>query len=640
MKKGVFRKATILMGVQNNLYFQKYLAPLKSNIVNSSIILFLALLFSPCTLIGQTIQKYKGDFPDPNKTQNGIAVFEYIEDTESHERIKNGLFVYDFKGVGDYEGFNQNISGTFKDGKREGVWNFSVTMTDFGVKNPYYTGMLKAKTSYNNGKPEGIWTYSYTYKKRNQVYSYGTLKWGEFSADTKTEVSYSFREGQLCGPVKIIDNANSITIDGTVAENGILDGKWTIVDNLKGTTKVVEYRNSILFDSYTRNISGEIIKRISPDDKKRFEEISEIKKMTEEQRLDAGVKVDTIRTGFINDWCFELASYTNVFYEPTYFMPKSIGGELGFDGLKEIVITRERRTPLNEVYEYNSSNQYFENGNYNMAFIMVQKIISDPWIFNTLSRTDKNKVESFFKTCNDSVSALIKRSLTNIPYLNNLEISINDFGQEVLNSNLWKSNPFIIRGGYYDGQTSTHNGNWFNRDGKELWSQLRGYYPIWTQFITDNFLGMKEAVDADSRNKEIVNINFNENGIYNAAMNYTYDIRDSSSFLSKSLLKDYYKSIELFSLLSELDSLRRDVDSVIESYDDKSITKAFQRIKEYYTGMLANINTIDLLLSKFNFEKTSYENIYKYLKSSDKDSLKVLLKKSNDIPNFIDAMKN
>ena len=56
--------------------------------------------------------------------------------------------------------------------------------------------------------------------------------------------------------------------------------------------------------------------------------------------------------------------------------------------------------------------------------------------------------------------------------------------------------------------------------------------------------------------------------------------------------------------------------------------------------MLANINTIDLLLSKFNFEKTSYENIYEYLKSSDKDSLKVILKKSDDIPTFIDAMKN
>lgn len=640
MKKGILTIYALITYLQNLSCYQEIKMEFKSKFLNLKQVLNLIMIGFPILLCGQTLQKYKGDFPDPNKVQNGIAEYEYIEDMVSHERIKNGIFIYGFKGVGDYKGYNQNISGTFKNGKRDGVWNYSVTMNDFGVKNPYYTGVLTAKTAYKNGKPDGMWTYNYSYKKRNQVYSYGTLKWGEFSEDLKTEVIYSFKEGQLCGPVKIIDNVKGITIEGTIEANGMLDGKWTMINTIQGTTLVVEYKNSILFDSYTRNVSGEIIKRISPEDKKRYEEISEIKKMTEEQRLDAGVKVDTIRTGFINDWCFELASYTNVFYEPTYFMPKSIGGELGFDGLKEIVITRERRTPLNEVYEYNRSNQYFENGNYNMAFIMVQKIISDPWIFNTLSRTDKNKVESFSKTCNDSVSALIKRSLTNISYLNNLEISIKDFGQEVLNSNLWKSNPFIIRGGYYDGQTSTHNGNWFNRDGKELWSQLRGYYPIWTQFITDNYLDMKEAVDADSRNKEIVNINFNENGIYNAAMNYTYDIRDSSSFLSKSLLMDYYKSIELFSLLSEVDSLRRDVDSLIESYDDKSITKAFQRIKEYYTGMLANINSIDLLLSKFKFEKTSYENIYKYLKSSDKESLKVLLKKSSDVPNFIDAMKN
>lgn len=640
MKKGVFPIANILSYFNNLSHHQEIYRVINSKIANTTSVLSLILICFPFVVHVQILQKYKGEFPDPNKNQNGIAMYEYMEDTESHERIKNGLFVYDFIGVGDYKGFNQNISGTFKDGKREGVWNFSVKMNDFGVKNPYYTGILIAKTSYKNGKPEGIWTYNYSYKKRNQVYSYGTLKWGEYSEDLKTEVSYSFKEGQLCGPVKIIDNIKGITIEGAFASNGMLDGKWTIVNNIQGKTKVVEYRNSILFDSYTRNVSGEIIQRISPEDKKRYEEISEIRKMTEEQRLDAGVKVDTIKTGFINDWCFELASFTGVFYEPAYFMPKSIGGEKGFDGLKEIVITRERRTALNEVYEYNRSIQYFENGNYNMAFITVQKIISDPWVFNTLSRTDKNKVEDFSKTCNDSLSALIKRSLTNISYLNNLETSINDFGQEVLNSGLWKSNPFIIRGGYYDGQTSTHDGNWFNRDGKELWSQMRSYYPIWTQFITDNYIGMKQAVDADSRNKEIVNINFNENGKYNAAMNYTYDIRDSSSFISKSLLKDYYKSIELFSLLSELDSLRKDVDSLIDSYDDKSITKAFQRIKEYYTSMLANINTIDLLLSKFNFEKTSYENIYEYLKSSDKDSLKGILKKSDDIPTFIDAMKN
>ena len=77
-------------------------------------------------------------------------------------------------------------------------------------------------------------------------------------------------------------------------------------------------------------------------------------------------------------------------------------------------------TNVNEFDKYNRSIQYFENGKYNMAFITVQEIISDPWIFNTLSRTDKNKVETFSKTCNDSVSALIKRSLTNISYLNNL----------------------------------------------------------------------------------------------------------------------------------------------------------------------------------------------------------------------------
>lgn len=596
------------------------------------------LIFTPFVDYGQDLKKYKGDFPDPNKTQIGIATYDYLEDSETHERIKNGLFVYDFKGVGDYKGFNQNISGTFKDGKREGVWNFSVTMNDFGVKNPYYTGILKAKTSYANGKPEGIWTYNYTYKKRNQVYSYGTLKWGEFSEDLKTEVSYSFKEGQLCGPVKIMDNIKGNTIEGTFASNGMLDGKWTIVDNLKGTTKVVEYRNSILIDSYTRNSTGEIIQRISSEDKKRFEEIYEIRQMSEEQRIDAGVSVDTVNYSYLNDYLFW---YSRNFFEPVYFMPTTIGGELGFSTpTKEIVIVRERRTPLSELYDYKDAIGYVERGKFNMAFYLLHKIVNNASVYNTLSKTDKNLVEVLSKKCNDSIIETIKLSLKNTSYLNGLSSSLNNYGQNILNSGLWKSQPFKIQGGYYDGQTSTHNGNWFNRDRMELWSQLRGNYPIWTQLITDNYLKMKEAVDVDTKKKEIVEFNFDENGIYNTNKYYTYDIRDSSSFISKSLLKDYCKSIELFSLLTELDSLKRDVDSLIDSYDDKSITKAFQRIKEYYNSMLANINTIDLLMSKFNFEKTSYVSVYKYLKSSDKDSLKVILKKSDDIPNFIDAMKN
>lgn len=621
MKKSVFLIIASLPSFKNFSCSQK-----KKSIYSIfvDVIFTTGLIFTPFLDYGQDLKKYKGNFPDPNKTQIGIATYDYLEDSETHERIKNGLFVYDFKGVGDYKGFNQNISGIFKDGKREGVWTFSITMNDFGVKNPYYTGVLKAKTSYLNGKPEGMWTYNYTYKKRNQVYSYGTLKWGEFSEDLKTEVSCSFKEGQFCGPVKIIDNIKGNTIEGTFASNGMLDGKWTIVDNLKGTTKVIEYRNSILIDSYTRNSTGEIIQRISSEDKKRFEEIYEIRQMSEEQRIDDGVSIDTVNSSYLNDYLFW---YSRNFFEPVYFMPTTIGGEFGFStATKEIVIVRERRTPLSKLYDYNDAIGYVQLGKFNMAFYLLHKIVNDANVYNTLSKTDKNLVEDLSKKCKDSITETIKLSLKNTSYLNALRSSLNNYGQNILYSGLWK--------------TSTYNGNWFNRDRKELWSQLRGNYPIWIQLITDNYLNMKEAVDVDTKKKEIVKFNFDENGIYNTYNYYTYDIRDSSSFISKSLLKDYYKSIELFSLSTDIDSLRRDVDSLIDSYDDKSITKAFQRIKEYYNSMLANINTIDLLMSKFNFERTSYESIYKYLKSSDKDSLKVILKKSDDIPNFIDAMKN
>jgi hypothetical protein len=608
--------------------------------MNSKVILILTLIITSFSVCGQTILKYKGVFPDPNKSQSGTATYEYFEDEKSHEYIKNGLFLYDFKGVDSYAGFNQNISGSFKDGKRDGIWSFLVSMNDFGVQNPYFTGTLKATTSYNNGGPDGTWTYTYLYRKRNKIYSYGAYKWSEFSSELKTEIIYTFKDGQLCGPVKIIDNDKGYSIEGSFASNGMLDGKWTIIDYSKGTTEVIEYKNSILFDSYKRNTSGEIIQRISDKDKKRFDDIAEIKKMTEEQRLDAGVHVDTTKTGFINDWCFKLAEYTNVFYEPVYFMPNTIGGDLGFGGLKEIVIKQERRTPLDNVSDYISSQTQFKTGSYHLAFESTQKIIRDSGIYNTLSNKDKNKLEIFSKTCNDSIVEILKRSSTNISYSSDLKKSIEQFGQNLLNSGIWKSNPFIIQGnGYYAGQTTTHDGNWYNR-GDIAWSSLRSNYPIWTQLITDKYLEMKNALREDERNGKIVHYNFDVNGNYTRNKTYTYDIRDSSSFISKPLLSEYNKSIEAFDLFIKLNKVKNEVDRITESYDDKLIRKEFVKINDHYNNLLINCNLCSQLSSSFQSALSDFDEIIKYLKSNDKDTLKDLIKKSQDTPSLINSLKN
>ena len=63
----------------------------------------------------QTLKTFNGTFND-GKLQNGTAVYTYYEDPNTHEYLKQGAFKYTFTGKGDYQGYDQTITGNFEKG--------------------------------------------------------------------------------------------------------------------------------------------------------------------------------------------------------------------------------------------------------------------------------------------------------------------------------------------------------------------------------------------------------------------------------------------------------------------------------------------------------------------------------------------
>ena len=77
----------------------------------------------------QTLKTFNGTFND-GKLQNGTAVYTYYEDPNTHEYLKQGAFKYTFTGKGDYQGYDQTITGNFEKGLKNGTGTMALV---FGV---------------------------------------------------------------------------------------------------------------------------------------------------------------------------------------------------------------------------------------------------------------------------------------------------------------------------------------------------------------------------------------------------------------------------------------------------------------------------------------------------------------------------
>ena len=135
------------------------------------IFLTIGLLFF-ISIFSQRIKTYQGPFEVENGLDNcspysGNAIYQYYEDSDSHERIFQGSFT--LKGT-DFQ-----ISGNYKNNRKNGAWKiiiFNGQKENCNSKRcPTLGGCVEtAKGTYLNGKLNGVWTYTIVDNATNKTF--------------------------------------------------------------------------------------------------------------------------------------------------------------------------------------------------------------------------------------------------------------------------------------------------------------------------------------------------------------------------------------------------------------------------------------------------------------------------------------
>jgi len=360
----------------------------------------------------QTLKIFNGTFSD-SRVPNGNATYPYYEDPETHEYIKQGSFRYTFKGVnGPLEGLNQTITGSFIKGLKNGLWTYSVSLTDygtnFGTNNEYLTGTISLVANYKNGYADGNWKSVWSYKIRKKVYSYGTLVWDSYGPLRTMSINLNFKEGKLVGALNIIDGFNNFKANGSYDLNSLCTGTWVL--NESNSDREFIYKDNMLFNYVEREKSGVVREIYKFEDD--YDNLSKAKLMTQKEREASGISIDTIECGNLDHVCAP-TRYIHDYFEKVlnrfYFLYEPIGGDLsskdGFSGGNHLKITKQNYTSLSEIQQFKTAEEKYSNNDF-IGALKLYKTID----LTTLKPTEILIVSNKIEKVEQNVLQLIKQS--------------------------------------------------------------------------------------------------------------------------------------------------------------------------------------------------------------------------------------
>ena len=188
----------------------------------------LALLLTQSTF-SQKLKSYQGEFNAPK--EKGQATYTYYEDAATSERIMQGGFHYTNLDRGEFGTLQKNFTGNFKDGLKDGLWNYTITYKDFyfmisGEESYFATGTVILSINYKNGSPSGTCFYNCNLKRRDIFNIRGQLRYGAFKDLKSTVINLNFKEGIIVGPASV--KAEDLDLKTQFDNNGNVNGDCTI----------------------------------------------------------------------------------------------------------------------------------------------------------------------------------------------------------------------------------------------------------------------------------------------------------------------------------------------------------------------------------------------------------------------------
>lgn len=586
--------------------------------------IIVTILMSVMTIgvFSQTLKTFNGPF-NADKTQSGTAVYTYYEDPETHEYLKQGTFKYTFNGKGDYKGYNQTITGSFEKGLKNGKWTYTIKMTDFGNKNPYYTGTVTLISNYKNGYADGNWKEVRSYKVRKKYYSYGQYKWEPFGSVKTMTINMNFKNGYIVGAVSINDEFANFKATGSYDNNSLAIGTWTINDMGWGQNRELIYKDNFLYEFIARSNSG-AVKSGTKKYQDSYDKLLKAKSMSVTEREELGLKIDTVCGGKCAPTS-NIQTYFPKLFSINYFLYKYIGGDLsfkeGFKGGCHIQLKTVNYKPLAEIDKYKKAEEFYKNGDLLQAFDNYNKINLKDSGYDIIKPSERKKVKDRISEMSPKVEALIESYHSNSAFFSkyiksqydSLVSDFNLLNQEFKIKKITKIKKIKANANVYSNETrdvevEVQPVSVYSCKCNEPWNEQKAsiamkcfktnpnFYDPYQKTITEYYFNFVKVLDDEEKavKKSSLSINFNDT---NQSF-YTYDKDTFINNINKAKSKyEFAKSKYIKSKIRiDLENNVLNKKSRIEQLNkDNKKKKLFRKYIIVINDMQNNYNSLEIL---------------------------------------------
>ncbi len=587
----------------------------------------------------QTLKTFNGTFND-GKLQNGTAVYTYYEDPNTHEYLKQGAFKYTFTGKGDYQGYDQTITGNFEKGLKNGTWTYTITMADFGNNNPYYTGTVSLVANYKNGYADGNWKEVRSYKTRKKYLQYGKYTWDAFGAVKTMTINMNFKNGYLAGAVSINDEFANFKATGTYDNNSLCIGTWIINDMGWGKNRELIYKDNFLYEFIARSNSG-AVEEGTTKYQTGYDNYIKAKAMTATEREEAGLSIDTACGGTLCAATNNIQEYFPKLFSVDYFLYEFIGGDLsfkeGFKGGCDIRANSTDFTPLTNISEFTKAEEYYSKNELIKAYELYSKID-----LNKVKPSERKNVTDKIAILSPKVESLIETYHKNSEFYpeyiksqyDSLVADFNSIKQNFKIKSIKEYNQYTYK--YEDKNPKTVSGYPYDCDCKNPWNEQnysttskcfelnKGFYEPYQIAITDYCNKFNEALDKEESSVKQSKTSFNFKNTNNSFYAYDKDKFLSNISIAK---KNYEKAKLMMALAIKFEEKSKQIETLNSQNKKKTLFNKYSLVlQDYqtkynaYTGLDESIKILNESIAFFDKVIALYSVDTKELEKQLKDA--------------------
>lgn len=176
-----------------------------------------------------------------------ISLLSFAQEKDADGRVvtrSGNQYKVTFHATSDNGGtVSETWSGTIVNGKRDGVWNFVGKYNKYMVSSGVFrSGTVTMTRAYKGGLPNGSYTLKHDLQLMNGAYNIFTDNWiYKAPSDYNEYVSGAYAQGKPTGTWNI--NKEGFERLTLTFKNGVMDGTFSQVDVIGGTTRKGSFKN-------------------------------------------------------------------------------------------------------------------------------------------------------------------------------------------------------------------------------------------------------------------------------------------------------------------------------------------------------------------------------------------------------------